>query len=517
MAEGSFFQLIARTLTRLPEKVLIEDIEGGRKLTAAELDHMSAQMAHLLRASGAVVGDRVALQVEKSPEALLVYLACLRAGLVFLPMNPAYRAGEVGYMLENAQPKVFVCDPARTAELADVAKRAGVERIFTLDAEGRGSLVQEAAAQPKHFVTEPVAADDFAAMLYTSGTTGRPKGAPLTHANLASNAQVLVEAWGFREDDVLLHALPIYHAHGLFVAAHCALLSGATMLWLARFDRAKVMALLPRATVMMGVPTFYVRLLDDPAFGRAQTKNVRLFISGSAPLPIEVFKAFRERTGHEILERYGMSEILMHTGNPLTGERRPGSVGLPFPGSEVKIVDDHDQPLPPGEVGHVLVRGPNVFRGYWRMPEKNAEEFTADGWFRTGDMGYLSADGYLYLVGRAKDLIITGGLNVYPAEIENALDALPGVKESAVIGLPHPDFGEAVTAVVVPEPGAAIDEREVIQALKTQLANFKVPKRVLVVEALPRNAMGKVQKRDLRERYATLYSAGAAPQAGAGS
>jgi len=507
MPDGSFFRLVERTISRLPDKTAVEDVDRGRPWSFRDLDRLSARFAHTLLRAGAQRGDRVAVQVEKSIEALCIYLACLRAGLVFLPMNPAYRAGEAGYMLQNAEPAVFVCDPARAGELAEAARAAGVRKLFTLDATCAGSLADAAAGAPDAFETVPVAPEEYAAMLYTSGTTGRPKGAPLSHANLASNAQVLVEAWGFSEDDVLLHALPIYHAHGLFVAANCALLSGATMLWLAKFDRAKVIELLPRATVMMGVPTFYVRLLDDPAFGRERTKTIRLFVSGSAPLPVEVWKAFRERTGHEILERYGMSEILMHTGNPLRGERRPGSVGRPFPGSEVKIVDDEDRGLPPGEVGHVLVRGPNVFRGYWRMPEKNAEEFTPDGWFRTGDMGYLSEDGYLYLVGRAKDLIITGGLNVYPAEVENAIDAFPGVKESAVIGLPHPDFGEAVTAVVVSEPGAVIDERAVIEALKAQLAAFKVPKRVLVVDALPRNSMGKVQKKDLRERFAGLYTA----------
>lgn len=330
MAGGSFFQPIARTIARLPDKTAIEDIDRGRLWSFRDLDRLSARFAHALVEAGAQRGDRVAVQVEKSVEALGIYLACLRAGLVFLPMNPAYRAGEVGYMLQNAEPAVFVCDPARTGELGEAARAAGVRELFTLDAAGAGTLADAAAGAPDTFETVPVAPEEYAAMLYTSGTTGRPKGAPLTHANLASNAQVLVEAWGFSEDDVLLHALPIYHAHGLFVAANCALLSGATMLWLAKFDRAKVMELLPRATVMMGVPTFYVRLLDDRAFGREHTKTIRLFVSGSAPLPAEVWKAFRERTGHEILERYGMSEILMHTGNPLRGERRPGSVACRF-------------------------------------------------------------------------------------------------------------------------------------------------------------------------------------------
>ena len=503
--EESFFAPIARTIERFADKTVLEDIDRGTALTYGDLDRTSARFARLTAELGLARGDRVAVQVAKSPEALALYLACLRAGLVFLPMNPAYRTGEVEYMLRDAEPALFVCDPARVGELSAIAAGARVRHLLTLDGEGGGSLVERARDLPAEFPPVAVAAEDYAAMLYTSGTTGRPKGAPLSHGNLASNARVLVESWGFTAEDVLLHALPIYHAHGLFVACHCVLLSGASMLWLAKFDRRRVIELLPRATVMMGVPTFYVRLLEDPEFGPETCRNVRLFISGSAPLSPEAWKAFRERTGHEILERYGMSEILMHTSNPLRGERRPGSVGRPFPGSEVRIVDDADRLLGPGEVGHVQVRGPNVFRGYWRRPDRNREDFTEDGWFRTGDMGRLEEDGYLTLVGRAKDLIITGGLNVYPKEVEDVLDALPGVAESAVIGLPHPDFGEAVTAVVVPEPGADLEEDAVIAAVREVLAGFKVPKRVLFVEALPRNSMGKVQKRDLRERFADLY------------
>jgi malonyl-CoA/methylmalonyl-CoA synthetase len=349
-----------------------------------------------------------------------------------------------------------------------------------------------------------MAPGDLAAMLYTSGTTGRPKGAPLSHANLSSNAQVLAEAWAFTGDDVLLHALPVFHAHGLFVASHVSLLSGATMLWLDRFDARRVIELLPQATVMMGVPTFYTRLLDEPGFDRNACRNIRLFVSGSAPLLAETWREFERRTGHAILERYGMSEILMHTGNPLHGQRRPGSVGRPFAGSAVRIVDAEDRELPTGEIGSVLVKGPNVFAGYWRMPEKNAEEFTADGWFRTGDLGLLGTDGYLTLVGRAKDLVITGGLNVYPPEVEAVIDELPGVVESAVIALPHRDLGEAVTAVVKPRD-ATLDEATVIAHCKAKLAAFKVPKRVLLVTELPRNAMGKVQKKLLRDRHADLY------------
>ncbi len=431
--------------------------------------------------------------------ALFLYLGCLRAGLVALPMNPAYRADEVGYMLANAEPTIFVGDPARMDEL-----RPQAPHLLTLDAKGRGSLADAAAAEPADLEPAHMAARISAVMLYTSGTTGRPKGAPLSHANLASNAQVLAEAWAFTGDDVLLHALPVFHAHGLFVASHVSLLSGATMLWLDRFDARRVVELLPQATVMMGVPTFYTRLLDEPGFDRQTCRNIRLFVSGSAPLLAETWREFERRTGHAILERYGMSEILMHTGNPLHGERRPGSVGLPFAGSEVRIVDSGDEELPAGEIGSVLVKGPNVFAGYWRMPEKNAEELTADGWFRTGDLGMVGSDGYLTLVGRAKDLVITGGLNVYPPEVEAIIDELPGVVELAVIALPHRDLGEAVTAVVkARDPG--LDEAAVIAHCKAKLAGFKVPKRVLLVDDLPRNAMGKVQKKLLRDQHADLY------------
>jgi len=503
---ASFYDLLARTFARLARKTAIEEVERERTITFAELDALAARYARTLAALGAVKGDRVAVQVEKSPEALGLYLACLRAGFMYVPMNPAYRSGEVAWILESAEPRIFVCDPARQDELWPLAQKAGVAHVLTLDAEARGSFAERAAGEPADFPIAELSADDDAAMLFTSGTTGRPKGAPLTHGNIASNAQVLVEAWAFSEDDVLLHALPIYHAHGLFVAANCALLSGATMLWLRRFDAAKVVELLPRATVFMGVPTMYVRLLERPELDFGRTRNVRLFVSGSAPLSPEVWKAFRARTGHEILERYGMSEILMHTGNPYRGERRPGTVGRPFSGSQVKIVDDEGRELPPGEPGHVLVKGPNVFRGYWRNPEANREAFTEDGWFRTGDLGYLSEDGYLTLVGRARDLIITGGLNVYPKEVEDVIDAVAGVRESAVIGLPHPDFGEAVTAVVVREPAARVDEEAIIRACRERLAGYKVPKRVLFVDELPRNTMGKVQKRELQERFRDLYT-----------
>ncbi len=499
MPDASFFSLLHRRFVADPAKPAI--LTGdGRTISRADLDAGSARYGRALLAQGARPGDRVAYQIEKSPEGLLLYLGCLRAGLVALPMNPAYLADEVGYMLGNAEPQVFVGDPARMEEL-----RPAAPRLLTLDAGGRGSLADAAAAEPADLDPVRLQPGDLAAMLYTSGTTGRPKGAPLSHANLASNARVLAEAWAFSAEDLLLHALPVFHAHGLFVASHVSLLSGAVMLWQDRFDAARVMAVLPQATVMMGVPTFYTRLLDRPDFGRETCRSLRLAISGSAPLLAETWREFERRTGHAILERYGMSEILMHTGNPLHGERRPGTVGLPFAGSQVRIVDGDDRDLPAGGIGAVLVKGPNVFAGYWRMPEKNKQEFTADGWFRTGDLGTLSDDGYLTLVGRAKDLVITGGLNVYPPEVETVIDELAGVVESAVIALPHRDLGEAVTAVVK-RRDPDLGEAAVIAHCKARLAGFKVPKRVLFVDELPRNAMGKVQKKVLRDTHADLYA-----------
>ena len=503
MADASFYALLRARLRAAPDQPALE-LPGGRRFTRGEIDAAAGRYATVLLARGARRGDRVAFQVEKSPEALILYLACLRAGLIALPMNPAYQESEVAHILGDAAPAVYVGHPRWAERFGH-----GVPIVLTLDADGRGSLLAAADGVAE---ASPVAAapSDIAAMLYTSGTTGRPKGAPLSHANLASNASVLVEAWEMTERDVLLHALPIFHAHGLFVAAHTALLAGALMLWLPRFDAAAVLALLPRATVMMGVPTFYTRLLDEPGLDAACCRNLRLFVSGSAPLSAETWHAFERRTGHRILERYGMSEILMHTGNPLHGERRPGTVGVPFKGSAVRIVDDAGRDLPAGAVGQVLVKGPNVFAGYWRREERRAEDFV-DGWFRTGDLGKLSADGYLTLVGRAKDLVITGGLNVYPSEVEAVIDELPGVVESAVVGLPHRDLGEAVTALVRPAAGTQPpDERAVIAHCKQRLAGYKVPKRVLFVAELPRNSMGKVQKALLRETYAGLFQ-GALP------
>ena len=472
-------------------------VPNGPVVHYDDLAALSAQIAHALVAAGCVPGDRVAVQADKHWHVLALYLACLRAGLVYLPLNTGYQKAELGYFFGDAQPRVVVCGTDRLGVIAALDRDA---TVLTLP-----ELVDRAAPMPTDFDTLPRAPDDLAAILYTSGTTGRSKGAMITHRNLASNGLALVEAWGFTRGDVLLHALPVYHVHGLFVATHCALLSGSRMLWLPKFDAGEVLALLPRATVMMGVPTFYTRLLAEPAFGRERCRSIRLFVSGSAPLLAETFEEFRARTGQAILERYGMTETGMITSNPLDGARGGGTVGRPLPGVDVRVVDDAGNVCGPDAIGGVQLRGPNVFAGYWRMPEKTREEFTADGWFRTGDMGQWVADGpakgYLRLVGRAKDLIITGGLNVYPTEIEERIDAIEGVEESAVIGVPDPDFGEAVAAVVVRRPGSALTEADVIAALKGEIASFKVPKRVRFADELPRNAMGKVQKALLRERF----------------
>jgi malonyl-CoA/methylmalonyl-CoA synthetase len=477
-------------------------LDGGRAMSYGEAQEGSARFAALLTSRGVVPGDRVAVQVEKSPEALLLYLACLRAGFVYLPLNSAYQEGEIAYFLENAEPSAVVAQPRSLPWLEPLAARLGIRHVFSLDDHGKGTLVDAAAGAAARFATVDRAGDDLAAILYTSGTTGRSKGAMITHRNLGSNAQVLHEAWGFGPDDVLVHMLPLFHVHGLFVASHCVLMNGTAMRFHAKFDARRALADFASSTVFMGVPTFYSRLLAEPGLDRAAVARMRLFVSGSAPLLAETHSEFEARTGHRILERYGMTETGMLTSNPLRGDRRAGSVGPALPGTHVRIHDDDGCDCAADAIGHIQVRGDNVFPGYWRMAEKNQEEFTADGYFRTGDMGSLSGDGYLTIVGRSKDLIISGGYNVYPKEIELALDELPGEQESAVVGVPHPDFGEAVTAVVVPRRGALPREADLIAALKGRLANFKVPKRVYVVDELPRNAMGKVQKNVLRERYA---------------
>jgi len=448
------------------------------------------------------------VQTEKSVEALMLYLGVLRAGLVYLPLNTAYQAAEIEYFVGNAEPAVFVCSGRNFAWVSKIAFRAGTQHVFTLDDDRTGSLLQRAAVQRDVQVPARRQASDLAAILYTSGTTGRSKGAMLSHGNLLANALTLKDYWGWVPGDVLIHALPIFHVHGLFVASHGALLNGSRMIWFPKFDPRRVVARLPDATVFMGVPTLYVRLLAETGLTREACRTMRLFISGSAPLLIETFNAFRERTGHTILERYGMSETVMLSSNPCRaedGERRGGTVGFPLPGVGLRVSGDKGQPLPAGEIGGIEVTGPNVFKGYWRMPEKTADEFTTDLWFKTGDVGRIDADGYVTIVGRSKDLIISGGYNVYPAEVEGTLNEMAGVAESAVIGVPHADFGEAVVAVVVARPGAGLDGAALIGELKSQIANFKVPKRVFVVDELPRNAMGKVQKNVLREQHKGLF------------
>ena len=483
-----------------------------------DLDAASARLANLLASLNLPAGSRIAVQVEKSVEAMALYLATLRAGHVFLPLNTAYQSGEIEYFVGNAEPAVVVCTPGNFGWVSKIAFTAGTQHVFTLGDDRNGSLLERAAHHSDQHQPIARAADDVAAILYTSGTTGRSKGAMLTHGNLLSNATMLKDYWGWVPGDVLIHALPIFHVHGLFVAIHAALLNASKMIWLARFDSQAVLAALPRATVFMGVPTLYVRLLAEPGLTAEAAAHMRLFISGSAPLLLDTFSAWQQRTGHTILERYGMSETAMLTSNPCSAdarypgaegperERRGGTVGFPLPGVGLRVVDDAGQALPAGHIGHIQVQGPNVFKGYWRMPEKTAEEFTPDDWFKTGDVGQVDARGYVSIVGRSKDLIISGGYNVYPAEIEACLNDLPGVAESAVVGVPHPDFGEVGVAVLIARPGAQPDGVAVLAQLKTQLANFKIPKRCFIATELPRNTMGKVQKNLLREQYKGLFA-----------
>ena len=473
-----------------------------------DLERGSAMLANLLASLNLPAGARIAVQVEKSVEAMLLYLATLRAGYVFLPLNTAYQSGEISYFIGNAEPAVVVCSSRNFGWVSKIAFMADCQYVFTLDDDRSGSLLDRAAHHSDQHAVAQRGADDVAAILYTSGTTGRSKGAMLTHGNLLSNAVTLKEYWGWVPGDVLIHALPIFHVHGLFVAIHGALLNGSKMLWMARFDARRVVEKLPEATVFMGVPTLYVRLLQEPGLTPEAVRNMRLFIAGSAPLLIDTFQAWQARTGHTILERYGMSETIMLTSNPYRpedGERRGGTVGFPLPGVQLRVVDDAGQALAAGEIGGIQVRGPNVFPGYWRMPEKTAEEFTADGFFKTGDLGQIDTRGYVSIVGRSKDLIISGGYNVYPAEIEAAINELPGVAESAVVGVPHPDFGEVGVAVVVAEAGAKLDAEHVLASLKTQLANFKIPQHCYVLAELPRNTMGKVQKNLLRQQFQALF------------
>ena len=482
-------------------------LPDGSEMAHSEFLGLANQMAHALRAADVGVGDRVAVHVEKTAPALALYAACITAGAVFLPLNTAYTPAELSYFITDADAALVVCDPSELAALTPIAETCKAT-ILTLDASGQGSLARAAVQHPTEFTPVPRSQNDLAALLYTSGTTGRSKGAMLTHENLLSNARALAEEWRFTSDDVLLHALPIFHSHGLFVACNVSLLAGNAMIFLPKFDQEAIMQLLPRATTMMGVPTFYTRLLEDARFTRDLVAHMRLFVSGSAPLLAETHLAFEGRTGHRILERYGMTETNMNTSNPYQGDRRAGTVGFPLKGVEVRVCDPETHAeLPMGEIGMLHVRGPNVFCGYWNMPEKTREELLEDGFFITGDLAKIDADGYVTIVGRGKDLIISGGFNIYPKEIEMFLDAQSGVKESAVIGAPHPDFGESVVAVLVPEAEDSIDLDAILAAAKVELAGFKRPRHFVIVEALPRNTMGKVQKAEMRKTYADVFQA----------
>ena len=478
---------------------------GGTRISYADLIAQSGRVANVITSRGVKPGDRVAAQTEKSVEALVLYLATVRAGAVFLPLNTAYTLNELEYFIGDAEPSLIVCDPSKADGIRTLAAKSGA-RVETLDADGTGSLSDAATSASADFTTVPRAGDDLAAILYTSGTTGRSKGAMLTHDNLASNSHSLVDYWRFTKDDVLIHALPIYHTHGLFVASNVTLFARASMIFLPKLDPELIIKLMARATVLMGVPTFYTRLLQNPNLTKDSTSHMRLFISGSAPLLAETHREWSARTGHAVLERYGMTETNMNTSNPYDGERVPGAVGFPLPGVSVRVTDpETGKELARDGIGMIEVKGPNVFKGYWRMPEKTAAEFRADGFFITGDLGKIDARGYVHILGRGKDLVISGGFNVYPKEVESEIDAIPGVTESAVIGVPHADFGEGVTAVVVGDRKTPLDEAAVLHALDGRLAKFKMPKRVIFVDDLPRNTMGKVQKNVLRDTYAGIY------------
>jgi malonyl-CoA/methylmalonyl-CoA synthetase len=491
------------------------ETETGAIYSWKDLDHESARIANLFLSLGTQPGDRVAVQVDKSVEALMLYLACLRAGMVFLPLNTAYQSAEIEYFIGNAEPSVVVCSPGNVEWVTKLASNAGIHHLFTLGDDRSGNLLSAAKQHSDQHDPVLLKADDLACILYTSGTTGRSEGAMLTHENLRSNALVLKAYWQWQQGrDVLIHALPIFHVHGLFVAINGALISGSKMLWMSKFDAKKAIAWMSQATVFMGVPTLYVRMLAEPSLRREICSGMRLFVAGSAPLLIETFKEWAERTGHTIVERYGMSETVMLTSNPYVAderfgsqsERRGGTVGFPLPGVSLRVKGDADEELPIGEIGAIQVKGPNVFKGYWRMPEKTNEEFTSDGWFKTGDVGLIDKRGYVSIVGRSKDLIISGGYNVYPAEIEGYINEIDGVGESALIGVPHPDFGEVGVALVTLKSGASLTSDGVIATLKAKLANFKIPKRCFIVTELPRNTMGKVQKNILREQYKNLFT-----------
>jgi malonyl-CoA/methylmalonyl-CoA synthetase len=488
-----------------PNRLAIETLDGQR-ISYGELIARAGQMANLLVKRGVKVGDRVAAQTEKSVPGLVLYLATVRAGAIYLPLNTAYTLNELDYFITDAEPSLVVCDPSKAQGIGAIAAKVGA-KVETLGADGKGSLTDAAAAEKPEFATVARADDDLAAILYTSGTTGRSKGAMLSHDNLASNSLSLVGYWRFTDKDVLIHALPIYHTHGLFVASNVTLFARAAMIFLPKFDPELIIKLMARATVLMGVPTFYTRLLQSPALTRESAAHMRLFVSGSAPLLADTHREWFARTGHAVLERYGMTETNMNTSNPYDGERVPGAVGHALPGVSVRVTDpETGKTIGPETIGMIEVKGPNVFKGYWRMPEKTKAEFRDDGFFITGDIGKIDGKGYVHILGRGKDLVISGGFNVYPKEIESEIDAMPGVIEAAVIGVPHADFGEGVTAVVVCDKNAAVDEAAVLKALDGRLAKFKMPKRVIFVDELPRNAMGKVQKNILRDTYKGIYA-----------
>ncbi|MHA3915164.1 malonate--CoA ligase [Halovulum sp. GXIMD14793] len=481
-------------------------LPSGVVLTHADLLAMAARFSHALADAGLKPGNRLAAQVQKSPEALALYAACVQTGVVFLPLNTAYTADELSYFINDSGAKLVMCDSSDLATLGAIAGPLGAQ-IYSMDGDGTGTFLELSNTKPNEFPTVERTEDDLAAFLYTSGTTGRSKGAMLTQGNLLSNAQTLARYWQFQSNDVLLHALPIFHTHGLFVATNVTLASGGSMIFLPKFDQDQIIALLPKSTAMMGVPTFYTRLLDDERFTKDLVDHMRLFVSGSAPLLAETHIQFEARTGHRILERYGMTETNMNTSNPYDGERRAGTVGLPLPGVEIKITDpETGEELPAGKVGQIEVRGPNVFKGYWQMPEKTAAELRDNGFFITGDLGKTDEDGYVHIVGRHKDLIISGGYNIYPKEIELVLDAQPGVLESAVIGVPHADFGETVVGLIVAAEGEPLDLEQVKAAASASLARFKHPRELLVVPSLPRNTMGKVQKNVLRDTHKNLFA-----------
>ena len=487
------------------------ETEPGLSFSYRDLDQQTSRYATFFTRAGLAKGDRVLVQIEKSPQGLMLCFACIRAGLIYVPLNPAYRRNELRYLLADAEPRAVICRPAALAEISALTRELEEEipspRVATLDERGEGTLTELCDDTPPLFDATPCAGSDVAALLYTSGTTGRPKGAMLTHRNLAANMAALQDTWRWRPTDVLLHSLPLFHFHGLFIACLTALLGRTKIIFLPKFDADAVIARLPQATVFMGVPTYYTRLLEHPQFGRDACRSMRLFISGSAPLLAQTFREFEERAGFPILERYGMTEAGVITSNPVDGPRLLGMVGTPLPGVSVRVADEAGKVLPSGEVGEVEIKGENVFAGYWRKPDETAESFTTDGFFKTGDLGRWEPNGYLSIVGRSKDLVITGGLNVYPKEIELAIDQMDGVAESAVIGVPHPDFGEAVVAVVVRKPGANLTEESLLAQLRELLANYKVPKRSFFVDGLPRNAMGKVQKNLLRSQteYQTAF------------